>query len=293
MKLNSFILSALAATNLAQADLLSTSLVRTPTGECLASTLKKGAVVLALDRSKKKLVSSKVTHIEKATTDTMYSFDTEDGTINAVPGQTLYDTQRKKWIHAHEVTLGSSLLDCQKRPTRVIRVNEQTGQFETVRISVEDPHVLFADGVLTHNLSLLILVASGGAKVYASAAAAQAALAAGGGAIVTTAVTNGVTTVAINAALAGTAAATTVAATTASTAAVATGGGIVAAVSTWAVAHPILAGGTVVVGGHMGQTVISRVTNGIVDTVWEKVKKLYHGKSYDDGWDQQKNNRKE
>jgi hypothetical protein len=290
MNLKHIVLSGLAATNLAQADLLSTSLVRTPTGECLASTLKKGAVVLALDRSKKKLVSSKVTHIEKATTNTVYSFDTEDGTINAVPGQTLYDTQRKKWVHAHEVTPGSSLLDCQKRPTRVIRVNEQTGQFETMRISVEDPHVLFADGVLTHNLSLLILVASGGAKVWASAAAAQAALAAGGGAIVTTAVTNGVTTIAINASLVGTAAATTVAATAATTAAAATGGGLVAAVSTWAVAHPILAYTAAVAGGSLGTSIHSKVSNGIVDWTWEKMKKLRYGKSYDANWDNQPNN---
>jgi hypothetical protein len=292
MKLKQIVLSVLAATNLVQADLLSTSLVRTPTGESLASTLKKGAVLLALDRNKAKLVPTKITHIERATTNTVYSFDTEDGTINAVPGQTLYDTQRKKWVHAHEVTPGSSLLDCQKRPAKVLKVNEKTGQFETLKVSVEDPHVLFADGVLTHNFGVLILVASGGAKVWASAAAAQAALAAGGGAIVTTAVTNGVTTIAINAALAGTAAATTVAATTASTAAVTTGGGLVAAVSTFAVAHPFIAGGTAILGGGIGQAVVSKVSHGVVDTVWEKVKKLYHGKSYDDGWDQQ-NNRKE
>ena len=290
MKLKQIVLSVLAATNLVQADLLSTSLVRTPTGESLASTLKKGAVLLALDRNKAKLVPTKITHIERATTNTVYSFDTEDGTINAVPGQTLYDTQRKKWVHAHEVTPGSSLLDCQKRPAKVLKVNEKTGQFETLKVSVEDPHVLFADGVLTHNLSLLILVASGGAKVWASAAAAQAALAAGGGAIVTTAVTNGVTTIAINASLVGTAAATTVAATAATTAAAATGGGLVAAVSTWAVAHPILAYTAAVAGGSLGTSIHSKVSNGIVDWTWEKMKKLRYGKSYDANWDNQPNN---
>jgi hypothetical protein len=278
MNLKYIVMSCLAATNLAQADLLSTSLVRTPLGECAASTLKKGSVLLALDRNKKKLVSSKITHIEKATTNTVYSFDTEDGTINAVPGQTLYDTQRKKWIHAHEVSPGSSLLDCQKRPTRVIRVNEQTGQFETVRISVEDPHVLFADDVLTHNFGVTVITGSA-AYIASSIAAAQTAAAA---TAATATVISATTTTAVLV--------TTAAASTATTAVAA--GGLTATITAFAVAHPILAGGTVVVGGHMGQTVISRVTNGIVDTVWEKLKKLRYGKSYDDGWNQQ-NSRKE
>jgi hypothetical protein len=272
MNLKYIVMAGLAATNLAQADLLSTSLVRTPLGECYASTLKKGAVLLALDRNKAKLVPTKVTNVEKATTNTMYSIDTEEGTINAVPGQTLYDTQRKKWVHAHEVTPGSSLIDCQKRPAKVLKVNEKTGQFETVRISVEDPHVMLADGLLTHNFGVTLITGSAAYIASAIAAAQTAAAATAATATVVSATTTSAVLV------------TTAAASTATTAVAA--GGLTATITAFAVAHPIVAGGATMVAGGLGQGLISEFTHDAVhwarETCAEQWKNLYRGKKSED-----------
>lgn len=130
-----------------QATLLSTAQI----GNAPAHCLMKGDVVKSLSKDKKSVKKSHVLAKNESTTNSIVEIDLGYKTVKATEDQTFFDPLLKKWVKATDITAANHLLAEDLAPIAVVETYRKSGEFKTVKVTVNGSNYLFADGVLTHN----------------------------------------------------------------------------------------------------------------------------------------------
>jgi len=136
---------------IANAVIISESVVRAPDHIVPLSLLAKGYKLASLQKDKQTKALAEIKYLKKTTVDELYLIRAGDNLVRAAKGQTFYDPQLQKWVKSEHFVIGSHMLDENGKRISVDSVIHRSGQFPAVEIEVDGSHYLYADGVLTHN----------------------------------------------------------------------------------------------------------------------------------------------
>jgi hypothetical protein len=137
--------------NSIQADVLASSMIQTPGREVLAGSLKVGDTVYSANDRLKKLGLAKVTAVKKLTTDKYVEIDTGNSVIHAAPDQLFFDTKKREWVKARDLTRRNTLMGHNRKGHALVNVMKRRGNHEIVQIDLSPDHVLFNEELVTHN----------------------------------------------------------------------------------------------------------------------------------------------
>src|SRR5687768_11502570 len=158
MKLKLLLLSLILCTNTLLSSILSGTLIKTSIGYETVENITVGDLLISFDNNR--LITSTVTHISKAITNTLIIITTEKGKIYAAPDQQFFDPILQEWIAAKDLTIKNTFLDAQLNHCACLNM-ETTNVPATItyHLSTTTPHTFFAthQELLVHNAVPLII----------------------------------------------------------------------------------------------------------------------------------------